>query len=180
MMFPKDAADIALHNFMSALTDEHAIEYFSRSEVDQERLGQIAANANQYGFAQTGSGLFLRELPTDTRRGRGGTLIEVLFPRPSDLHVHDRMAEIIKVLSGQGEFYTLKDIHNPQTRHTVPIDPRTDRFEVSPGTQHGFVPAANGLKILVDCSMKYTPAEERCIVPFYDLGKLKITLPAEE
>ncbi len=94
------------------------------------------------------------------------TDINVLFPRPSDYHVHNTMSEVINVIGGSGAV-GIGDMDNFSLLELS----KGDEILLESGIHHAFRPDRDTfLEIEVACSELYTPDKEERIIAFNEFG----------
>jgi len=99
------------------------------------------------------SGLFIRDY-----KGVGHTVIDILTPRPVDLHYHEDVGEAIAITGGQGFLYAPAVIGD--VKSIVPVQ-KGDGVFIPTGKSHTFSPKKGMLlEVSVVCTRKLDPARE--------------------
>jgi hypothetical protein len=143
--------------------------YIKNSQV--ERLYKFAKIVEPYGYTlDPKSGLlFAHPFSDDIIRTLGYTVLQIIFPRPTDLHYHPDVAEAISTLSGKGKLFK-------QTHPIHTLFPKEFKYEtltqgkssiIPVNTPHAFVPSdGEYLEILLNCTANLDTQKEVTVRTF--------------
>lgn len=116
------------------------------------------------------SGLLIRNVYTDkTIKNLGHTIVDIIFPRPVDLHHHEDIDEALYIIDGKGEGRIIIQTHHIQTYPTkgIKIEEITlcsgKELYIPKGFSHTFRPEKdNFLEIRLACSGILDSKKEIC------------------
>ncbi len=137
--------------------EDKAIKKWYKENLDSTFLGIIVWKANRNGYVlDNKSGLLFRNVYSDEIIKRlNYTIIDIIFPRPIDLHYHKDVDEAFRVLNGEGVFCMHDSVEN--TLH------KGKQLFVPKNVLHSFMPNKDDfLEIRVACSGILDPAQEVC------------------
>ncbi len=150
--------------------DEGPIREWYMVHREPDELNRIANYVEERGYSlDPKSGLFLMSpFGEEDIKQLGYTIIQIIFPRPTDFHVHEKMGEGIEVLLGGGVYFEYKQDKTSLEVSKVkkPIG-ASDAFLINPGNPHAFSPLPGTfLEIRVSCTEIYDDSQETTITPF--------------
>ena len=134
------------------------VQEWYRNNSDTNSLNRIVSDAEADGYIlNPKSGILFRNLYSDEIIERlGYSIVEIIFPRPVDLHLHEDVGEAFNVVNGEGYFYRVKKL----SRHKLPVFPGKELY-IPKGCVHTFTPVRNGfLEMRLACSGKLDPEKE--------------------
>jgi hypothetical protein len=116
------------------------------------------------------SGLFLRtHFKGWVAERLGYTIIDLVFLRPADYHVHHFMAEGIKVLGGRGKLIT-----GSENKEETFLR-KGSQIYIEKGLPHALCPCINSfLELEVACTEIYNDTQETTLIPFNEFEPWKI------
>jgi len=116
------------------------------------------------------SGLFVKpHFNNRVARKLGYTIINLVFLRPSDYHVHNQMTEAIKVLNGRGKLITGSENKEEEFLR------EGSQVYIEKGLPHAFCPCRSSfLEIEVACTEIYDKNQEVTLISFNRFEPWKI------
>jgi len=124
-----------------------------------------------YNF-DSNSGLFFKQFfPDSIIQKLNHTDINIIFPRPVDIHYHTDVGEALSVLAGSGKLYLKKENENEWKKYI--LEKGVSIF-IEPYVYHTFTPKIPGfldfLEIHLNCTGILDPKNEICIKDFYKIN----------
>ena len=129
-------------------------------------LNSLIEDYEKDGFSfDSESGLLFRGFSDKTIRNIGRTIIDIVFPRPVDLHYHKDVDEAIYIVKGNG--LIIKSIGPQHIRYSEEEISEGKEFYIPRGAEHSFRPDKGyALEIKLACSGILNPSEEICVSHF--------------
>jgi len=134
------------------------VQEWYRNNSDTNSLNRIVSDAEVDGYSlNPKSGLLFRKVYSDQTIERlGYTILDIVFPRPVDLHFHEDVDEALNVLNGEGYFWRVKKL----SRAKESVFPGNELY-IPKRCVHTFTPVRNGfLEMRLACSGKLDPEKE--------------------
>lgn len=111
------------------------------------------------------SGLLFRSFSDKTTEKIGRTVLEIVFPRPVDLHYHKDVDEALYITDGKG--LLTKATGPSNIRYSNEEISKGDEIYIPKGVEHSFRPdKGDALEIKIACTGILNPSEEVCVKPF--------------
>ena len=110
------------------------------------------------------SGLFIRPFFEKINEKLKQTIVQVVFPRPTDIHYHEDIDEYIMVLRGRGKMG--RDLNQSKYKW---LNVGQEAF-IPKGDHHYFCPDEETiLELMIVCSGILNPSKEKRVRPFQDI-----------
>ncbi len=136
------------------------IKKWYRNNVNLNFLNTLVTESEEDGYIlDPNSGLLIRKVYSDEiMKNLGYTIVDIIFPRPVDLHHHEDVDEALRVVGGSGILYTR--IGNSVEEKS--LSPKTEVY-IPKRVSHSFRPYYyDYLKIRLACSGILNPTKEVC------------------
>jgi mannose-6-phosphate isomerase-like protein (cupin superfamily) len=150
-----------MKKFMDCLNDGPVKDWYT-THKEPKLMGVMAHMLEKEGYIlDPESGLFVKPLFKESIQPIGFTLIDIVFPRPTDYHAHPKMGEAFKVVKGSGAI-----LMNSENSFGTPLN-IGDQVYIAPGTKHALRPGQEGyVGIHLLCDKVYDSSQEECIKRF--------------
>ena len=149
----------------AGVTNRHLLDWY-KENLELSTLLRTTDYAYSQGYTfDPGSGLFIRYPFSEEDIVRiGRTIVDVIFLRPSDLHYHKDVDEVIRFRGGEG--WWLKGLNR---RILKDENSNMADLYVPSCAVHQFISKRGShLELEVVCSGILNPAEEVCVMPFHE------------
>lgn len=165
-------------NPIERLEDGPVKEWY-KNNIDVFILYTIVNQAEQNGYTlDPKSGLLIRNVYSDTIiKNLGYTIVDIIFPRPVDLHHHEDVDEALRIVDGEGVLHR----YEKGTEIRGALCPGDERY-IPKGMSHSFRPTRkNGfLEIRLACSGILNPEKEVCEERFDKYWQIEYNLLAKD
>ncbi len=152
---------------IKSIANKSIREWYQRN-LDPLFLRKLVEEAEKEGYSfDTNSGLLFRKVYSDSVIKRlGYTVLDIIFPRHTDLHYHKDVDEAIKVVKGEGFAYV-----EDEDYVSIEVIHQGSEIYIPKKTLHLFSPFENNcLEIRLACSGIFDPKQEVCVEKFEKLG----------
>ena len=154
---------------LDRIDNKEVLEWY-QSNVAYNFLNELVNNAEQKGYSlDPNSGLLFRKPFSDeTIKKLGVTVLDIIFPRPTDFHYHEDISEAISVTDGKGSLYwSIPGLNFPNVKEDLKIE---SKHYIEKRLPHGFSPdpETGFLEIKLICSGIFNPEKEVCLQKFND------------
>jgi mannose-6-phosphate isomerase-like protein (cupin superfamily) len=152
-----------MESAISSVRNRRVREWYKKN-VNPKFLDVLVERAERDGYVlDPDSGLLIKRLYSDeTIKRLGFTVVNIIFPRPVDLHYHEDVDEALLVVKGKGLLY----IQREEDFEKRELYQGTNIF-VPKGMAHSFRPDTGAfLEIMVACSGIIDPKKEVCVEAF--------------
>ncbi len=147
---------------VNSITNEKVKLWYLENQEISSFLDIVAASIEGYSF-DTKSGLFVKPVFKKINGKLKQTLVQVVFPRPTDIHYHEDVDEAVKVIQG----YANVLVEDQKDIKTIIMG---DEINIPKGKHHYFCPDKNRfLELFIACSGILDPSKEKCVQHFYDV-----------
>lgn len=160
---------------LNSIANKKVKDWYNK-HIDSASFFSIVNNAKQRGYnLDPNSGLFFRfPYSEETINKIGRTIIDIIFPRPTDFHYHEDVDEALYVVSGEGAFCGKGAFHINQSKEEysklgeIGIElSKGDEIYIPKKVVHTLGPHLDdSLEIRLVCSGIFDPKKEVCISPF--------------
>ncbi len=145
-------------NVLDKIEDERIRRWY-RNTTNLDFLNELVNRAEQIGYKlDTKSGLLIREIYFDEIIKIHSTAMDIIFPRPVDLHHHEDVDETLLILDGSGKLYRKKEeVFKESQLYFGQV------ATINRNVSHSFRPYKNGfLEVRLLCSGILDPSKEVC------------------
>lgn len=149
-------------------TENASVRKWFEENSESATLKRISDTARDKGYTyDPKAGLFFRQVYNDsTLKKLGYTVLDILFPRPADVHYHTDMGEAIRVVDGVG-FYYEEGLNPPNNLLVLTPNLINMQHFIEKRREHSFSPAKNDyLEIRLCCTGPYLDENEIQVIPF--------------
>lgn len=150
---------------MSSVIDiikNRTVRKWYKENVDPLVLNDIVNRGIEKGYTlNPKTGLLIKEVYSKkTIKKIGHSVIDIIFPRPIDMHHHEDVDGALKIVNGEGVLHVYTNLSER------PLN-KGDEVYIAKGVSHALRPNKNGfLEIRVTCSGILNPKKEICEMRF--------------
>ena len=149
---------------VDTITNDEIREWYNENTAPNF-LDNVAVSIQGGGYSfDPKSGLFIKPLFEKIVDKLNQTIVQVVFPRPTDIHYHEDIDESIMVLRGRGKMG--RDLNQSKYKW---LNVGQEAF-IPKGDHHYFCPDEETiLELMIVCSGILNPSKEKCVRPFQDI-----------